>query len=218
MFYGEIHNGKHVDSELREYFPDFNYKGVFFDVGAFHPITISNSHHFFENGWDVYSFESIPSNVENLKAHRQIDKIFNCAISDKDKDEVEFQIVETLPGWTASFSSLNIDEEYKQKFGFNDSWLKKKIKIPQRSLNSIIKENIPELKRIDILSIDVEGGELACLKGLDIQKYKPKIIVIEDVSMTNKYYEYLKQFGYIFDKNNAYNYFYVSDDFNLKSI
>ena len=39
-FHGEIQNDKEVDKVLREYFPDYNYKGVFLDIGAFEPITI----------------------------------------------------------------------------------------------------------------------------------------------------------------------------------
>ena len=35
------------------------------------------------------------------------------------------------------------------------------------------------LTNIDILSIDVEGFELKVLKGLNFNKYKPKIIIVE---------------------------------------
>ena len=34
-------------------------------------------------------------------------------------------------------------------------------------------------KKIDFLSIDVEGNELNVLKGLNFKKYRPKIISIE---------------------------------------
>ena len=50
--------------------------------------------------------------------------------------------------------------------------------MPQRTLNSIIEHEIPEVTEIDILSIDIEGGEYNCLHGLDLIKYKPKVIVI----------------------------------------
>ena len=46
QFHGEILENKHVDAILRNYFPDYTYKGVFVDVGAFEPIRISNSYHF----------------------------------------------------------------------------------------------------------------------------------------------------------------------------
>jgi hypothetical protein len=45
-FHGEVQHGKFVDETLREYFPDYNYKGIFLDIGAYEPINISNSYHF----------------------------------------------------------------------------------------------------------------------------------------------------------------------------
>jgi len=57
-FHGEIQKGKNVDKTLREYFPDYNYRGIFFDIGAYEPINISNSYHFEKNGWDCYCFEA----------------------------------------------------------------------------------------------------------------------------------------------------------------
>jgi hypothetical protein len=48
-YHGEFQNGKYVDQVLREYFPDYNYKGIFLDVGAYEPINISNSYHFEKN-------------------------------------------------------------------------------------------------------------------------------------------------------------------------
>jgi len=49
----------HLDEILRtKYFPDYDYKGVFIEVGSFDPIVISNSFHFEKNGWDVYCFEA----------------------------------------------------------------------------------------------------------------------------------------------------------------
>lgn len=66
-FHGEIHQGKHVDQVLREFFSDYNYKGIFLDIGAFEPIRISNSHHFYKNGWDIRAIEANPGNVTLLK-------------------------------------------------------------------------------------------------------------------------------------------------------
>ena len=66
-FHGEVLENEHVDSILRSYFPDYSYKGVFLDVGAFEPIRISNSYHFEKNNWDVYCFEANPNLIPLLK-------------------------------------------------------------------------------------------------------------------------------------------------------
>lgn len=205
QFHGEVHNGKHVDQVLREYFPDYDYKGVFLDVGAFDPIVISNSYHFEMNGWDTYCFEANPTNFQKLIKQRQ--KVCNVAISDEDKDEVEFNIVTTHDDWTASYSALNLSDEYKKVFGWNDKFKVDKIKVRQRRLDTIMANT--EVKNIDIISIDIEGGELNCLRGIDLNKYGVKVICIENGTNSKEYQEYLESKGYTLDKVYAYNQFYI---------
>lgn len=213
-FHGELHEGVYVDQQLRKYFPDYDYQGIFFHVGAFDPITISNSHHFYMNGWTCYEFEAIPENVEKLMQHRSgKSRVFQCAVSDEDKESVDFCIVHTTPDWTASYSALGgVNDDYKAIFGWHPYFKTTTISVQQRKLNTIIEENIQDLMRIDILSIDVEGHEIQCLKGLDLSRYKPRVIVIENVKHTSEFHEYLSVFGYRCDKQIAYNYFFVSDD------
>ena len=52
------------------------------------------------------------------------------------------------------------------------------IRVPARTLESILDEftNIPQ---IDFFSLDVEGYELQVLQGLNLDRYKPKYILVE---------------------------------------
>ena len=66
--------------------------------------------------------------------------------------------------------------------------------------------------KINFLSIDVEGNELNVLKGFDLKKYYPEVIVIEyldlkmkelefynqniDVIINSDIYKYLKNYNY----------------------
>ena len=52
-------------------------------------------------------------------------------------------------------------------------------KIKTNTLNNIIKSSKYSNKKIDLLSIDVEGHELPVLEGLDFDKYSPNVIVVE---------------------------------------
>ena len=40
-------------------------------------------------------------------------------------------------------------------------------------------EKIEIKNNIDVLCIDVEGHEIDVIKGFDIKKYKPKIVIVE---------------------------------------
>ena len=212
LFHGEIYHNKAVDSVLRDYFPDYNYKGVFFDIGAFEPIRISNSYHFERNGWECYCFEANTQGIPLLKEHRK--NVFNYAISNEDKNEVTFNIVLTN-GWTAGFSAIHINEEYKQIFNFNGANPKiTEIKVPQKTLNTVIQTEIQNLTKIDIISLDIEGGELNCLYGLDLKKYNPSVLVVENVTNDLTIKNYLESFGYKLDKQIHYNQFYISKDYS----
>jgi FkbM family methyltransferase len=213
-YFGEIQEGKHVDHVLRDYFPDYSYNGVFFDVGAFEPITISNSHHFHLNGWDVYSFEANPQKVPLLQKHR--DHVFNYAITDTDSTEpLAFENVKSRGGWTASYSAIKVSQKYQELFGWNGSINKiETIYVDQRSLNTIIRNEIPDLTHIDIMSLDIEGYELHCLKGLDLERFPPKVIVVENAD-TNDHSikKHLETFGYKMDKKVSYNEYYLHKNY-----
>ena len=205
VFHGEFINNINVDNILRNYFPEYNYKGVFLDVGAFEPILISNSYHFEKNGWDVYCFEANTAKIPLLKLHRK--NVFNYAIYDVDKEETTFNVVESN-GWTAGFSAVELNEDISKIFVCNDKKITQ-IKVPQKTLNTILQTELNHIINIDILKIDIEGGELKCLQGLNLQKYSPKVILLENITNDISIQKYLKIFGYILDKQVSYNQFYI---------
>lgn len=207
-FHGEVLEGIPVDKILRDYFADYHYKGVFLDVGAFEPIRISNSYHFEKNGWDVFCFEANTDGIPLLQKHRK--NVFNYAIYDEDKELVEFNIV-TSNGWTAGFSAVELSQEIANIFHCEKKEIKK-ITVPQKTLNTILSQEIPSIPQIDILKIDVEGGELKVLNGIDLLKYKPKIILLENITNNMQIPDYLEKYGYVLDKHISYNQFFIWKD------
>ena len=208
LFHGEVQHGRHIDQVLRDYYPEYNYNGVFLDIGAYEPINISNSYHFEMNNWSVYCFEANTLLINELRSKRK--NVYNYAIAHENKDNIQFNVVKGVWGGgslMAGLSAIELDKEYMNKFqcGIREII---KITVPQRTLNSVIEDEIPAIKEIDIMSIDVEGGELNVLKGIDLLKYKPKILVIENVFNKTDILNYLKQFGYILDKHIDYNQYY----------
>ncbi len=209
--HGEIYENKPVDLILRHYFPDPEKSGIFFDVGAFEPIRISNSYHFEQNGWDCYCFEANSNLIPLLKSKRK--NVYNYAIANENKDNISFNIVHTDwdngNDWTGSYSAINISEDYNKIYPMPQNHTIEVINVPQKTLNTIIETEIPEVKSIDILSIDVEGGEMNVLYGLDLIKYTPKVIVIENLTNDSNIHNYLENNGYKLDAHISYNQFFV---------
>jgi FkbM family methyltransferase len=208
--------GKYLDEIIKEYFPA-NHNGIFFDIGAYDPIKISNSYHFELNGWDTYCFEANPNLIHNLKKKRK--NVFNCAISDTNKEATEFNIVyqnEHNADWNkvASFSSLDLTY-FKlpcyQNFLNKKQYRVETIKVGQRTLNSFLANELKSIDNIDVLEIDIEGGEFNCLKGIDLKKYTPKVILLENMDNNQDIMNYLNNFNYKLDKKYHYNEFYVKN-------
>jgi FkbM family methyltransferase len=207
-FHGEVLENIAMDKILRDYFPDYHYKGVFLDVGAFEPIRISNSYHFEINGWDVFCFEANTDGIPYLQEYRK--HVFNYAIYDEDKEMVEFNIV-TSNGWTAGFSAVELSQEIADIFYCEKKEIKK-ITVAQRTLNTILSQEITLIRPIDILKIDVEGGELKVLNGIDLDKYKPRIVLLENITNSVEIPNYLEKYGYVLDKHIYYNQFFIRKD------
>jgi FkbM family methyltransferase len=208
-YHGELQTTGPVDKVLREYFPDPSYKGIFIDVGAYEPINISNSYHFEQNGWDVYCFEGNTDRIAELKTLRK--NVYNVAVADTPKESVSFTVVQGKWGGgsqTAGLSAIELNPEYMERFksGIKST---KTITVPQTTLSTILPSLIGSKKSIDILSIDVEGGEFNVLKGLNLKEYSVKVFVIENFFHHTSITAYLDEFGYKLDKCIEYNEYYI---------
>jgi FkbM family methyltransferase len=96
--------------------------------------------------------------------------------------------------WTAKASALD-EEEIRYEFV-----------VPTRTLDSIL-ESL-NVATVDFFSLDVEGYELEVLKGFSIEKYLPKVLLVEwhddiqkiidVVDNTHKFTEKLSLHDYVF--------------------
>lgn len=179
------------DCLLWELFKDSK-PGFFVDVGAMDGIWFSNTYAFELANWKGICIEAHPDYISLLEKRRPNSVVVHAAVHSKNKDVVAFYANK----WGA-FSTLKpeLKEDFKKYGKWCPGW--KKVEIPMRTLDSILEEykiNIP----IDILSIDVEGTEIDVLKGFNINKYKPRVLIVEamkkhDVPPRDKYME---QYGY----------------------
>lgn len=203
-----------VDVDIAQRFFSSQGRGVFVEVGAARPDFLSVSAHFRSLGWRVISIEPIP---EFSELHRQAGhEILQYACGEVDQDDVDFTVVNSHEhayedGKLSfeSFSSLGI----KPKFSALKSDLDKRtIKVDVRRLDTVLKQHAPDVGRIDILCVDVEGWEMEVLRGLDFNRHRPKVMVIENFFYEGSYRKFAHSMGFTLWRVYAPNDVYVANE------
>ena len=171
-------------------------KGYFVEVGANEPRVRSQTWHLEQTGWTGVLVEPQPELARELRAMRMA-KVFAVACSSPDNAG------RTLPLHVAGpLSSL---DRSQMAPGASPEAV---IDVPIRTLDSVLEEaGAPE--KFDFLSIDVEGHELEVLSGFDIDRWQPRLILLEDHVADWSKHRYLAGAGYRIVRRYENNGWYV---------
>jgi hypothetical protein len=153
--------------------------------------------------------------VEQIRARRPQDTVLNVGIGVTEQTEADYYCYATDPNWN-TFDKMLADERIlKSKESYS-----KIIKMPLVPINRVIEENLHG-KAPDFLSTDVEGLDLAILKSLDFQRFRPKVICAETIAedlthalqaMNPEITAFLAEKGYEARGMTYYNTLYVDKD------
>lgn len=208
-----------VDKIIKRFFPKDDPGGIFVDVGAARPDRLSISASYRSIDWRIIAIEPNPAFCKLYKEKGY--DVLQYACGERDEDDVDFFVVdsrgrkhENVPISYESFSSLGIRGAYLDLLKRSKTYMEtdtEKIKVNLRRLDTILETHAHDIDHIDILSIDVEGWELEVLNGLDILKYQPRVMVIENLSNEEKYRFYMKGIGYILWKRVRSNDIYLTE-------
>ena len=189
--------------------PDF--KGICVDVGAYDPIWLNNSWLFEEEGWDAHCIEPNPSCIPKLKEYRK--NVYEYACGSENKDSADFfvfaanEIVGEAAGTGLIDFRLNKRSGERHKKIFSHQ-----LKVKVRTLDWLM-ENEIKRDHIDYLSIDVERYEMEVLRGTDLTRWRPKVIVIERLEEEYTQSDWLKSFNYRAIHRIVFNDIYIDEDF-----
>ena len=140
-------------------------KGVYIDVGCYHPYNGNNTMLLYNRGWSGINIDLDFHTIDFFNYVRKRDENINIAISEQESEKNLY--------FFHNRSAINSLSEIRK----NNA--KEIRKIQTKTLNSVIKNSKFKNEKINLLSIDVEGHEIEVIKSLDLIKYFPEMIVIE---------------------------------------
>ena len=162
-----------IDAIIQNIFKN-KQKGFYVDVGCGHPIKNNNTYLLNKKGWGGVNIDLDQDNIDLFNIYRKNDYNFVSAVSDKVKD-VDLYFYHSK----SAINTINKNVADHQKAIVTN--IKK---IQSNTLNNILDKSPFNNKKIDFLTIDVEGSELSVLKSFDFIKYSPKVIVVEFLDLS----------------------------------
>jgi FkbM family methyltransferase len=195
-----------TDLAIQKYY-ESGYSGVCIDIGAGMGTERSNTYYFEKKYWRCLCIEPNPGLYNHMRMYRRL--AMNIACSNYDKKGVPFQIYSVNDGNQEAISSLVVDQRLVDS---HKGMINKveEIKVEVKRLDTVLSRI--NLEKIDFVSIDTEGTELEVLMGFDINRWKPKLFVIENHFDESKFSDYLNDFGYKFSQRVGVNDFFVSGE------
>jgi FkbM family methyltransferase len=168
------------DTRIRGLLPPADRQRTAVDVGANDGIVYSNTLELERGGWDVISVEANPLLAPDLWKNRR--RPLCCAVGPADLEQAPFTYIGggTGASWSALEPRTNITGQI--------------LTVPVRTLNWILAAS--GWDRLDLLSIDIEGGEMAALAALDFEKWAPALIVVENWGKDEAFKPLLAPHGY----------------------
>lgn len=167
------------------HFSKLKRRGSYLDIATNEPMSISNTF-FFDRclGWSGICVEANPQYFEPIYTQRSCHLVPTC-LTTEDGTKVSFVFRGGLGGIR--------DDTYKNKARFVNERLEG-VKMRCTNVSKVL--NRYDVSVIDYLSLDIEGHELAVLKGVDWNKTIINVMTVEANGRNSKISKFLKSKGY----------------------
>ena len=170
--------------------------GYFVEVGANDPVEGSQTWHLEALGWTGVLIEPLPLLAEQLRSARKA-RVVECACSSPENagSTREFFVAGALSSFDPNLMEARATAQGS-------------ITVSVKTLDQVLDEaNAPT--PIDFLSIDVEGHEVDVLKGFDLGRWRPRLLLLEDHLLSLDKHRFIAASGYKLFRRTALNNWYV---------
>jgi FkbM family methyltransferase len=186
----------HAEARFKAEFFGAQRDGFFVEVGANDPHRGSQTWQFEQDGWNGVLVEPQADLAERLRAARRA-HVFAAACSSPDLAGSLMPLYLSGP-----HSSLN------SRLAAPGVTPHGAVDVPVRTLNDILDE-AEAPRTIDFISIDVEGHEAEVLRGFELARWSPRLILLEDHLTSLAAHRHLTRAGYRLIRRTGLNGWYV---------
>ena len=144
-------------------------KGIYIDIGCYHPYEGSNTLLLYKRGWSGINIDLDQTSIELFEFHRKRDFNKQTVVSNK-KGKIKVY----SPHGRSAVQTVSKKSAKRMNKKDTHTFI-----MQCETLNDIIESSPYKGKKIDFLSIDIEGNELNALRSFNFKKYSPSIVVIE---------------------------------------
>ena len=149
--------------------------GYYVEVGAYDGVFASNTWGLAQRGWYGLLVEPVPHFAEQCRKNygdRERVEVAQVAVGESNSE-----IILELAG-TLTTANRELLTEYAAVDWAKNSLTSKRVSVACRRLNDVLIEySVP--KGFDLLVVDVEGFEGEVFTGLDLNTWKPKMMIVE---------------------------------------
>jgi FkbM family methyltransferase len=176
--------------------------GFFVEAGANHPTLCSQTWLLEQRGWKGILVEPIGEKFELIRRERPASRVIRLALgAPEQRGRARFNVA----AGNDALSGLSLNEGVTAE---------RVEEVEVRTLDDVLAE--AGNPRLDLVSIDVEGVELEVLRGFDLARHRPAVLLVEDHLQKMKVHRHITRQNYRLVKRTGCNNWYVPRDAEFK--
>jgi hypothetical protein len=147
---------------------------TYLDIGAYEPIQINNTYHFYQVGGRGVLVEPNVGLTPKLRSVRPRDTVLEAGIGIGKPSVADFYVMSS-PSWS-TFDKA--EAEHQTRVSGGAVTIREVRKIPLLNVNDVMAEHFGG-KAPSFVSIDAEGWHFAILKSIDFKRFRPAAVCVE---------------------------------------